>query len=192
MKRLIISLVLALALLMIPASGVFAGTTANVDVTAVPSLVDVSISNASWTINGINGNGAIEANQTYYSQKTQGETTVFGDPVLTANCWNVVTNNSTVNITLKADMADFAGGTVPMTNGDGTQGANAFAAWVCAAGSNWSTQKQIMKTTNSTVFWTSSSAGDDIEIGFGVQTQSGAWSDYTTQTTTILLTAAPS
>jgi len=77
MKKLIISVILALSLLMIPASGVFAGTTANVNVTAVPSLVDISISNTDWTINGISGNGTIDANQTYYSKASGDETTVL-------------------------------------------------------------------------------------------------------------------
>ena len=191
MKKLVISVVLAVALVIVPASGVLAVDTAEVTVTAVPSYIDISISNTAWTLNGISGSGALAINTTYYSQKTQSETTVFGDPVLIANCQNLVTNSSGINITLKADMSNFANGTVPMTNGNGTAGANAFAAWVCAAGSNWSAA-EVMQTSGSTIFWTSSSAGDDIDVAFGVQTQTGAWTDATSQESTITLTGVAS
>ncbi|MBA7625534.1 hypothetical protein ES703_32965 [subsurface metagenome] len=193
MKRLVISVIVAMALVIIPVSGVLAATTAEVTVTAVPSYVGITIDNTAWTLNGISGSGLLAKDTTYYSQATLSETTAFGDPVLAANCWHTVTNDSSVNITLKGDMSVFSGGTDPMTNGNGTAGANAFAAWVCEADgvADWSTDKVVMDTTGSGTFWTSASPGDDIKVAFGVQTQTNAWDQADDQTTTILLTAAP-
>ena len=193
MKRLLISVVLALALLLIPVSGVFAATTATVTVTAVPSYIAITIDNTAWTLNGIGGSGVLAIDTLYYSKASGDETVTFGDPVLAASAWHTVTNTSTVNITLKADMAHFTGGTNPMQNGDGTKGANAFAAWVSEADgvANWSTDKKVMKTTGSDVFWTSSSPGDDPKVAFGVNTQTGAWTGGGSQTSSITLTAAP-
>lgn len=194
MKKLVISVVLAVALVIVPASGVLAADTATVTVTAVPSYIDISIDNTAWTLNGISGSGALDINTTYYSQASGDETTTFGDPVTAVSAWHSVTNSSGINITLKSDMSNFANGTVPMTNGNGTAGANAFAAWVCEADgvADWSTDKVVMQTSGSTIFWTSSSAGDDIKVGFGVQTQTGAWTDATSQESTITLTGVAS
>jgi len=190
MKRLLISSILALALLMVPVAGVLAAEdTATVNVTAVPSFVSISISNTDWTINEISGSGVLTKDTTYYSKASGDETLTFSDPVTDAECWHTVTNDSSVNITLKADMSNFSSGTDPMTNGNGTAGANAFAAWVSESGSDWSTDKVVMNTTGSITFWTSSSAGDDIKIGFGVQTQTGDWTGGGAQTSTIILTA---
>ena len=177
--------------MVVPVSGALAALTATVNVTAVPSFISISIDNPDWTINGINGGGVLDIDTVYYSQKTLAETTIFGEPVSAANCQNTVTNTSGIDITLKADMANFGGGTVPMTNGSGTAGANAFAAWVCESGVNWSTEMVVMETTGSGIFWTSSTPGDNIEVAFGVQTQTGAWTDGDSQSSTITLTAAP-
>ena len=190
MKRLIISVILAMVLLVLPAGGVFAASTATVNVTATPSMIEISINNPDWTINGISGTGLLDVDTFYYSQASQSETTIFGEPVSAANCRNLVTNSSTVDITLKADMANFSSGDAMTNAGDGANAANVYAAFVQAAGSNWSTA-QIMETTGSTVFWTSSSPGEDIEVAFGVETQTGAWGSGTSMTSSILLTAAP-
>lgn len=192
MKRLVISFIVAMALVIIPVSGVLALTTAEVTVTAVPSYVGITIDNTAWTLNGISGSGLLAINTTYYSKASGAETTTFSDPVTDAECWHTVTNDSSVNITLKADMSNFTGGTDPMTNGNGTAGANAFAAWVCESGVNWSTEKVVMNTTGSGTFWTSTTAGDDIKVGFGVQTQTGDWTGGGSQTSTITLTGAAS
>jgi hypothetical protein len=191
MKRLVIAILLAVALLVIPVSVALAATTADVTVYATPSYVSISIAPTSWTINDVaGGGGLLDINTTYYSNDL-GDTTAFSDPVTDAECHHALTNDSTVNINLKADMTDFTGGTDPMTNGNGTAGANAFAAWVCESGANWSA-KVIMDTSGSTVFWTSSSAGDDIEVAFAVQTQTGDWTGGGQQTSTITLTATSS
>jgi len=191
MKRLFISSILALALMVVPVAGALAAPTTTVNVTAVPSFISISIDNSDWTINGINGSGVLDKDTTYYSKASGSETATFSDPVTDAECWNAITNTSGIDIDLKADMADFGGGTVPMTNGHGTAGANAFAAWVCEGGSvaDWSTDKVVMDTTGSGTFWTSSTPGADIKVAFGVQTQTGDWTDAASQTTQITLTA---
>jgi len=192
MKRLLISSILALALMVVPVAGALAAPTATVTVTAVPSFISISISPTTWTMNNVDGDGTgvLDINTTYYSN-TVLDTTAFSDPVTDAECWHAVTNTSGINITLKADMANFANGTVPMTNGSGTAGANAFAAWVCEGDgvADWPTDMVIMKTTLSDVFWSSSTPGDDIEVAFAVQTQTVAWTDATSQSSTITLTA---
>jgi hypothetical protein len=189
MKRLVISVIVAVVLLMIPVSVALAAEdTAQVTVTAVPSYVSISINPGSWTINGISGSGVLEIDTIYYSKDSGSETTAFGDPVVAGNCEHAITNDSTVNITLKADMSNFTGGDA-MTNGGGSNGASAFAAWVCESGANWSSDQVVMNTSGSSVFWTSSSAGDDISVAFAVETQTGAWSSGDSMSSTITLTA---
>ena len=191
MKRLFISSILALALMVVPVAGALAAPTATVNVTAVPSFISISISPTDWTMNGINGSGVLDIDTTYYSKASGSETLTFSDPVTDAECYHAVTNTSGIDVNLKADMANFANGIAPMTNGGGTAGANAFAAWVCEGGSaaDWSTDKVVMETTGSGTFWASSTPGADIEVAFGVQTQTSAWTDATSQASTITLTA---
>jgi len=190
MKRLVIGVILAVALLIVPVSGALAAEdTATVNVTAVPSYVSITILPTAWTINGITGSGVLEIDTIYYSKDSGSETTIFGEPVVAGNCEHALTNTSTVNVTLKADMSHFTGGDA-MQNGNGTNGTSDFAAWVCASGVNWSTGTQIMNTSGSTVFWTSSTAGDDISVAFAVETQDGAWDSGDTMSSTITLTAA--
>jgi len=191
MKRLVISFIVAMALVIIPVSvALAADDTATVTVTAVPSYVSITILPTSWTLNNVDGDGTgvLEIDTIYYSN-TVGDTTIFSDPVTIAEAWHALTNDSTVDITLKADMANFAGGDAMTNAGDGFNAANVYAAWVCASGVNWSAETQIMKITGSTVFWTSSSPGDDIDVAFAVETQSGAWGSGDSMSSSITLTA---
>jgi flagellar basal body-associated protein FliL len=64
-KKLLISIILAVALLLIPVSGAFALTSQNVTVTAAPAFISIANTPSDWTINGITGSGKIVPNTTY-------------------------------------------------------------------------------------------------------------------------------
>ena len=62
MKRLIISIVMAVTLLVIPVSGALAATSQNVTVTATPAFISISNTPTTWTVNGLTGSGVIAEN----------------------------------------------------------------------------------------------------------------------------------
>jgi hypothetical protein len=192
-RSILLAVLLVMVMVIATAIPVAAATTATVTVTAVPAYISIS-TNSSWTINGIvgaggAGSGKILTSTTYYSNY-QGDTTAPSSTVAANECYVGLTNASNININVKADMANFTGGDA-MTNGTGTAGANAFAAWVSEEGSAWSGKVQ-MDTTGSGTFWTSPSAGDDIGLVFQVNTQTGDWASATSQSSTITLTATAS
>ena len=91
MKRLIISVILTLVLLMVPASGVLAATD-TVEVTATPGYVSISNAPDTWTLNGIDGNGVIDPDTTYYANPAgTDDITPPSATVLDTECYFTIT-----------------------------------------------------------------------------------------------------
>lgn len=150
MKRLLISVILVIALLVLPVSGVLAATSAEVTVTATPSYIAITNLPIDWTINGITGNGLISENTTYYANTTNktSDTTAPSGTVVDDDCRFEVTNSSSVNITLTVNFANFTGGDA-MTNGNtGSANATAFGAYSYYKDMTYS-NKVIAKNTDS-------------------------------------------
>jgi hypothetical protein len=200
MKRILISLVLALLLVLCIAVPVFAdaGTYQDVTVTATPCYVAISCDPLAWTLNDIVGDGVtpkgtITNSDVYYSNP-QGDGTEPSSTVDTDEGYFVITNTSTVNITLTVDMENFSGGDANMTNGEtGSPGASSYGAYSWYEGMTYSSKVVVKKyATGSSTLWTSSSPGDDIDIGVEVATQTGAFSGTgQSSTSTLKITAAP-
>ena len=188
MKRLLVSFVLALALLVVPIAGALAAQD-TVEVTATPSFVGISNSPDTWTLNGISGDNIISANTTYYANP-QGDTTAPSTTVATNECYFTITNTSSDNINVTIDINDFAGGSDPMTNSDtGSAGPTSFGAYTWYEGMTYA-NKVIAKTTTtgSDILYSSLDANNDLKWGMEITTQQNAWTGGTSSTATITIT----
>lgn len=196
MKRLIISIVLAVAMVIIPVSGAFAALSQNVSVTATPSFVSIANTPGTWTINGIDGNGVIAENTTYYSNPAgSDDTTPPSATVVDGECQFTVTNTSSVNVAIVINFPNHSNGDAS-TNGDtGSAGITTFGAYsyTSYAGFNtYSSDKEIAKTTGSTALLTTASAGDNFLWGLAYSSQTQTWTSGTGMTSTVVITATAS
>ena len=188
MKRLFISFVLAVALLVVPVAGALAATD-TVTVTATPSFVGIGNAPSSWTLNNATGSGTgkIEPATTYYSNPL-GEVTAPSATVLGGECLFTITNTSSEATNVVIDISNFTGGSDEMTNSnDGSNGATSFGAYSWYEGMTYSS-KVIAKTTGSDNLISSLAANTDLKWGMEVTTQSDAWTGGTSSTATITIT----
>jgi hypothetical protein len=187
MKRLLISLVLALALLMVPSAGALAATQ-EVTVTATPSYLGISNAPTTWTLNEYSGNNTIQADTIYYSNPL-GDTTPPSATVVDGECRFTITNTSSVPTYVVINISNFTGGSDPMTNSEaGTNGAGTFGAYSWYSGMTYPDDKVIAKTTGSDNLTSSLAANTDLKWGMEVKTQSDAWTGGTSSTATITIT----
>jgi len=191
MKRLLISFVLAVALLMVPVAGALAQTD-TVTVTATPSFLGITNSPDNWTLNGILGDSVIEPNTTYYANPL-GDTTVPTATVATGECRFTIDNTSSVATYVVINISDFAGGDDNMTNSNdgGNVAGTTFGAYSWYDGMTYSS-KVVAQTTGSDNLTDNLAANTDLNWGMEVLTQSDAWTGgaSSTATITITLTAA--
>ena len=186
MKRLLISFVLAVALLVVPIAGALAADD-TVSVTATPSFVGISNAPDTWILNSITGNSVIEPNTTYYSNPL-GDTATPTATVATGECRFTITNTSSVATYVVINIGDFTGGLDPMTNSNaGTNGAGVFGAYSWYSGMTY-TGKVAAQTTGSATLYPNLAAETDLQWGIEVLTQSDAWAGGTSSTATITIT----
>jgi hypothetical protein len=188
MKRLFVSFVLAVALLVVPVAGALADTD-TVTVTATPSFVGIGNAPSSWTLNNATGSGTgkIEPATTYYSNPL-GEETAPSATVLAGECHFTITNTSNEATNVVIDISNFTGGSDEMTNSNtGSNGATSFGAYSWYEGMTYSS-KVIAKTTGSDNLISSLAANTDLKWGMEVLTQSDAWTGGTSSTATITIT----
>jgi len=190
MKRLLISFVLAVALLVVPIAGALAATD-TVEVTATPSFVGMSNLPITWTLNNATGSGTgvIEPATTYYANPLGDTTAPAGVDVATGECNFTITNNSSVDTNVTIDISNFTGGSDEMTNSDlGTNGAGIFGAYSWYDGMTYA-NKVIAKTTGSAILYPNlPSTTTQLKWGMEVTTQSDAWTGGTSSTATITIT----
>jgi hypothetical protein len=187
---------IAVLLMVVWVLPVAAALTQSVTVTATPSYVAIANTPGTWTLNGVKGDGFILVNTIYYAidaAKTN-DTTGPGATVAAADCRFALTDTSSVNITLKVTMENFAGGIDNMTNGDGTNGATSYAAYSYYSGMTYTDKKIVKKVADigtTDVMYTSTSAGGaDIAWAVQVETQENAWTGADASTATLTITAA--
>lgn len=200
MKRILVSLMLALVLVLGITVPVFAvaGEYQDVTVTATPAYVAIASDPLAWTLNdivgdGVSPKGTITDTDTYYSNP-QGDGTPPTAVVDVDEGYFVITNTSSCDITLVVDMEDFAGGDADMTNGGtGSAGETSYGAYSWYEGCTYADDKQVVENhaTGSIVLWTSSNPGDDIDLGVTVATQTTAFTGGDPSTATLKITAAP-
>lgn len=191
MKRLVVSAILAVALVIVPVSAALATETDTVTVTATPSYLAFTNSPNLWTINGITGNDVIDINTTYYSNPL-GDTQSPSVTVADGECQFTISNTSTVITNVKVDISNFSSGSNPMTNSDaGTNGAGIFGAFTWYSGMTYSA-KVIAKTTASSDLKANLDPITGLLWGMEILTQTDAWTGGTSSTAliTITMTAA--
>ncbi len=189
MKRLLISFVLALALLVVPVAGALADTTDTVLVTATPSYLGISNSPDTWTLNNATGSGTgvIEPATTYYANPL-GDTTAPTATVAAGECYFTIDNTSSVPTDVAIDIGNFSGGSDPMTNSElGTNGVGTFGAYSWYSGMTYA-DKVVAKITGSNILKADLGANTDLKWGMEVLTQSDAWTGGTSSTATITIT----
>ena len=101
MKRFIISVILAISLVVVPASGALALTSQNVTITATPSYLSISNDPATWVM------GNVSESTVYWSNDVEPVTTVNG----TTDCNYTVTNDGSVTANISITGNNFTGGT---------------------------------------------------------------------------------
>lgn len=211
MKKLILSVVLAVVMVMVFAVPVFgaAGTSQDVDVTATPAFISIEIDVGTWAPNDIVGDGVtpkgtIAPSSTYYTNPLGDELSpaLLGaseDPATTVDpseCRFTLDNTSSVAINLTVNFPDFASGdAMANINQDAedtatSAGADTFVAWSYYQGMLlYETNKLLAKATQSAVLKSNLGATTDIKWGLELKTQTGDWTSGTPMTSTVVITA---
>lgn len=164
---------LAVALLVVPVSGVLAASTAGVEVTATPLYLDIDN-----TPSGTEGLGTLAENSTTYAYAA-GPTFPIEDTTATFT----ITNNSSVGVDIGISATDFTGGvgwTLASSVGENTV--------VMKAGFEGEEEVDMQVVTNSNLaFITGLAAAGDIDWEFSLDT--GTFTDGDLRTSNITLTA---
>jgi hypothetical protein len=194
MKKLLIGILLAISLLGISVIPTYAATTATITVTAATAFIGISITQNTWTINGIDGSGKIAPDTIYYSNATgaNGDVTAPTATVVDGDCYFVIHNTSTIVTNLVANMADFTSGdaSTNINTGYATNGANAYGASTYTTGAAWPAGAVILKSSGSSNLKSSVAATTDVYFGIAIKTQSGAWTSGTSMTSTVTVVAS--
>lgn len=194
MRKIIVAVVLALVLVASAAIPAFAATTQDVTVTATPAIVSISNSPTDWTMNDSGattpGDDAIRKATTYYSNDND-NTAAPSATVLDGECRFTVTNDGTVAIDIAISMSDFTGGTDAMLNSDGgTPGAGegVFGTEAYVSGELLSAAQAITVVGTADVITSLAAAGTK-DWGLEIATQTDDFTDPTSTTSTVTLTA---
>ncbi len=197
MKRAVISVILAVALLILSASGALAADTAQVTVTAVPGIVSITETQTTWTINGITKSGVISENTTYYSNPAGDNISPSADfggegvAVAAGECYFKIDNDSSVNITITVDFGNFTGGDAMTNSNDGSPEADSFGAYSYHEGMDYSS-KVVASSSGSAALKTDLPSTDNLSWGVEITTQLNDWTSADPQTSTVTVTATAS
>jgi len=191
MRRILVGVLSALALVLVSVVPAFADSSQNVTVTGAPLYLSISNTPSTWTINGITGSGLIEPDTTYYAKGSTNETTAPSATVLGTECYFTVTNGTgATTCDLTVTWGAFTGGGADMTNSDaGTNGATTYGAYCWYEGMTY-TSKVIVKSTGSDEMYSTGLAADaSLKWGVEIKTRTDAWTSGTSSTSTLTITA---
>jgi hypothetical protein len=192
-KRLLLSLLLAVVMVMAFAVPIMAADYDEVVVTATPAFLAISNAPGTWAPNDIVGDGVTPkgtiAPDTYYYSNPLGDELEPSDPVVDGECRFTVTNTSSVPIDLTVNFPDFTGGDASTNSEDGSNGASTFGAYSYCTGMTYSTGKVVAKTTGSDPMKENLAATTDIKWGLAYETQTDAWTSGTAMESTVVITA---
>lgn len=190
MKKLILSLLLAVALVVIPVGNAFALTSQDVTVTATPSYISIANDPATWSVGDVGAatTARILINTTYYSNPL-GATTIPSDPVVDGECRFTITNTSSVATDLTVNFIHFTGGDAMQNSGTGAGGVGTFGAYSYCTGMTYSTGKVIADNSGSGVMKDALAATTNIKWGVTCSTQTDVWTTGSAMTSTVTITA---
>ena len=192
--RVILSLMLVVSFMMFASSNALAATTATVTVTQQVAYIAISNSAATYTLNSDASSAHInyvQPNTTYYSNPggVAGSGTAPSTTVVDGECEWTLTNSSTVAVDLTANMANFAGGSDNSTNGNGTAGATAYAAWTYWSGVALAS-KVVCNSSGSSTAYSNLAASGTKKWGLMFGTQTNAWTGSSSATSALTVTGA--
>jgi hypothetical protein len=188
MKRLIISLALALVLTVAFAVPIFADTSDDISVTATPAFIAVSVSPDSYNIGG--AGAKITKASTYYANPL-GATTPPSSTVTDGECEFTITNTSTVDTDITVNFPHFTGGDAMQNSDGGYQDASAgeFGASGYVSGTSWPGDAVILKNSGSDPLIDGLTAETNEKFGWALLTQSDDWSSGTQMSSTVNVAA---
>lgn len=198
MRRIIVSVVLALVLVTSAAVPAFAADYADVTVTATPLYLSITNltddTGTTWLINGIDGTGLIDPSTIYYAKGGANETTAPSATVLGTECYFTVTNATGASACdLVVTWGSFTGGGANMTNTDtdGSNGATSYGAFCWYEGmTTYASSKVVVKSTGSATMYTAGLAAEGtLKWGVEIETQDNGWSSGVSSTSTLTITA---
>lgn len=190
MKKTLLSLLVVASMLLSMTTMVMGGSSADVTVTAAPGLVSFNSSPNTWTMNGLTGSGLVDENTTYYSNPL-GDTTPPSATVADGECYFTWNNTSSVNISVSVNCIAFTGGGADMANSNtGSNNATHYGGYSWVSGQTYATDKQIIKSSGSTVVFNTTSAGQDKKWGAEITTRTNTWTNSTASTATMTISAA--
>jgi hypothetical protein len=190
-KKTLLAILLALALVVVPVGSVFAATSDTVTVNATPAFISIAVTQASWTING-GGDSMIRKDTEYYATVTN-TTAAPSNPVVNNDCYFDLVNSSTVATDITLTCTDFSGGDAWTNAESKTNGANAFAMLSYFSGDSWvdfATSGVIVKTSGSDIGKSDLAATTSIKFGIGFDSPTGDPTSSTAQSGTITVSAA--
>lgn len=101
MRKTLIAILLALALTVVPAAGVFAATTADVTVTATPTYIAITNTEASWAV------GNVDESTKYW---WTADDLAPAEPFVDGDMKSTITNTGSVAEDIDVEAIDFTGG----------------------------------------------------------------------------------
>lgn len=203
MRKTILAILLALALVLIPVGNAFAASSVDVSVYATPMVLSLTVAPTDWYINGVGPSGPTYV--PFGDNKTRPDTTYFSNPLgdnLTPDAYGNVADNEThfmfinssgVPIDISCRMSDFVGGDLMQNGGGGwnaTPTDNVFGASGYVFNTTWPTAAVNFPATSDNTLVTNLLDSDNITWGVALLTQQDAFNVAGTMTSTITCTAA--
>lgn len=188
--RILIPIVAGIATI-VPTFSAFAATTATVTVTATPaSVIAISNSASTWTINSENsGAGTILKNTTYYANPLGG-TTAPSATVDATECDWTIDNTSNVAIDITANWSDMSSGDAMANSNTGSATTTAYGAKVYYEGETLASAVAVKSSGSTTGNLADNlAANTDIKWGLIIATKTNDFSSMTSMTSTVTLTA---
>lgn len=197
MRKTLIAILMALALVVIPAGSALAANSAGVTVTADPLFLSITNLPGTWTINGLGGgteSGQIAVNTTYYAnpKANADDTTPPSSTVLGSECNFEVTNAvGAETCDLTVTWGAFTGGSATMTNKDtdGSNGPTTYGAFCWYEGMTY-TNKVVVKSSGSAKMYdVGLAANTSLKWGVEILTRTNDWTGGTASTSILTITA---
>jgi hypothetical protein len=191
LKRTLIAIVMALALMLIPVGSALADSSVNVTVTATPGYLSIDVAPTDWTINGISGDGIVRTGTTYYANPLGDETAPTG--ISDGECRFTFTNDGNLDVDITCNMDDFSGGDANMTNSDGgytSNGNTSFGASGYYSGGTWDTDAVTFASSGSSTFISGLTVSNTIKWGVALLTQTDPFAGSAASSSIITCTAS--
>lgn len=188
MKRLGLTIMLVMVMLLTIAFPILAATSQDVTVTATPEYIAIANAPGTWTVNEYAGSSVIAVDTMYWSNPLGDTTTPTVGGATDGECRFTITNTSTVDIDLTVLFPHHSGGDASTNSDTGANDTTAFGAKSYFSGQA-SGAWVIAKNAASDVGYDALTALTDIKWGLQYESQSNAWTSGTSMTSTVNIAA---